>query len=471
MQKHLIDSTATYPGGINTGHRLFKVSSGLYAGRVVIILQSSSSEIKLTFADYPYSTWSAPTTVINDTGDFPFDALIDTDGNIYLAYTLTTTNDLVTRKLSFSAGNWSTGSLATIYNNDDNYFPSLCLESTGRLWVGWSRLSSGSYYINAKYSDDMGATWYGGAAVSGETLSSGGTTAFNKLISMDDYIYSVYSFGGAKIYYRRKQFNSGTWDSESEIFSGSNLDENLDVASSGDNRIGVVWDDGEIKFKEFDGNNWSGVIVADTNGGEFPQIKYINNVPYLTFISVVESGQNNILYSYRDGTGFTIPEILSKSKTGFAKLFCYDLSSASFEDLTVAAGDSTVSDIFHSDSSAIIKDTGDTLYLGLTEKYHYLKSILSTAGVGGVVNWQYYDGNEWVSFVPLGGAWNFDDTNKGLLLWDDIYSVPDGWQKNSINGSELFWIKVTVTTTFTTGPVGTQMTTVPDIKAAVLMER
>ncbi len=471
MQKHLTDSTAAYPGGISPGHRLFKVPSGFYAGRVALLLQSSSSAIKLTYADYPYSTWSTPVTVINDAGDYPFDALMDDDGNIYLAYSLGANNDLVLRKLSFSAGNWSTGSLITIYNGDDNYFPSPCLESTGRLWVSWSRLSGGQYYINAKYSDDWGATWVGGAAGAGDTLSSGTNATYAKLVLMADYVYAVYSHGGTKIYYRRKQFSSGSWESESDIFTGSYLDENFDVTPSQDNRIGVVWNDGEIKFKEFDGSNWSGVTVIDSNGGEFPQVKYVENVPYLVYVSAAGGGQNNLLYSCRNGSSFSTPEILDRSKTELARVFCYDLSSASFEDLTSAAGNSTAGDVYHSDSSAIFKDVGDTLYLGLAEKYHYLKVISGTTGVGGNVSWQYFDGSEWVSFVPSGGSWNFGDTNKGLLLWDDIFSVPDGWQKNSVNGSELFWIKISVTTTFTTGPVGTQLTTVPDIKAAVLMER
>jgi len=471
MQKYLTDSTAAYPGGISPGHRLFKVPAGSYAGRVALLLQSSSSAIKLTWADYPYATWSAPSTVINDAADYPFDALMDNDGNIFLAYTLGADNNLVMRKLSFSAGNWSTGSLLTIYNGDDNYFPSLCREETGRLWAGWSRLSGGQYYINAKYSDDWGINWVGGAAGAGDTLSSGANAACVKLVVMADYVYAVYSHGGTKIYYRRKQFSAGSWESESEIFTGSNLDENIDIALSDDNRLGVVWDDGEIKFREFDGSNWGGVIVVDSNGGEFPQVKYVENVPYLVYISAAGNGQNNLVYSCRDRGSFSTPEIIDKSKTGLARVICYNHSSAGFEDLTSAASDSTPGDVYHSESSAIFKEVGDSLYLGLTEKFHYLKVVLGTAGVGGNINWQYFDGNEWVGFAPTGGSWPFDETEKGLLLWEDIFSVPDDWQKNSVDRCELFWIKITVTTTFTTGPVGTRLTTIPDIEAIVLMER
>ena len=90
MQKHLSDSTATYPGGISPNHRLLMVPNGSYAGRVALLFQSASSLIKLSYADYPYSTWSSPVTVINDTGDYPFDALIDEIGITALINQITT---------------------------------------------------------------------------------------------------------------------------------------------------------------------------------------------------------------------------------------------------------------------------------------------------------------------------------------------------------------------------------------------
>jgi hypothetical protein len=471
MQKHLINSTAAYPGGISPGHRIFKVPTGIYAGRIVLLVQSSPSEIKLTYADYPYTSWSTPSNLINDMADYPFDALMDGNGNIYLAYTLGPTNDLTLRKLSFSAGNWTVGSLITVYNGDDNYFPSLCLESSNRLWVGWSRLSSGSYYVNAKYSDDWGANWVDGTSGPGEVLSSGAVSAYTKMVVMADYLYAIYSEGGAKINYRRKHIFATEWESEGEIFSGSGLDHNFDAAPSQDNRVGVVWDDGGIKFKEFDGNSWSGISVVDVDGGQFPQIKYINNLPYIVYISTVGSGQNNLLFSRRENNSFSSPVILDSAKSDFGKVYCYDISSAGFEDLTAAASSDTSGDIFHSGSSTIFKEIGDTLYLGLDEKYHFLKAIIATAGIGGTLTWQYFDGNEWVSFIPSGGSWFFTSTDKSLLLWDDILSTPENWQKCSVNGTEMFWIRITVASPFSTGPVGTRLTTVPNIQAVVLMER
>jgi len=88
MQKYLTDSSATFKAGISSSKRIFKVTSGQYAGRIVILAQTSPTDIKLTHADYPYSEWSSLSNIVGDSVDFPFDAVMDENNNIYLAYTL-----------------------------------------------------------------------------------------------------------------------------------------------------------------------------------------------------------------------------------------------------------------------------------------------------------------------------------------------------------------------------------------------
>ena len=136
----------------------------------------------------------------------------------------------------------------------------------------------------------------------------------------------------------------------------------------------------------------------------------------------------------------------------------------------MTAGNAAAGDVYHPDSAAIFKQTGDALYLGMQHKFHYLMIILSTAGSGGAVSWQYHNGLEWISFEPSGGGYHFGSPDQGLLLWDDYVSVPSDWQKCNVEGSSLFWIKAVVSSAFSTGPVGTQITTVSEIEAVVLME-
>jgi hypothetical protein len=470
MQNHLGNSSATYKAGISPGKRVFKVASGEYAGRMAIVVQTSPSEIKLSHADYPYTDWSQPDILVSDSADYPFDAVMDDNHDIYLVYTLGSNNDLVCRKLTFCLGNWLAGDLHTVYNGDDSYFPSITIQPSERLWVSWSRLSSGLYYVNAKHSDDQGETWGTGPSSYGYELSSGVSEAYSKILAGGSYIYAVYAQGGTKLSFRRKHVNVSLWEDESDIASGSGYDHNFDAALSADNRLGVLFDDGKVCFREFDGSSWGGIEDIDENGGSFPQVIYRSNCPYCVYLSDFASGQKRILYCRKQGGQFGDPAILDPRKSAFDKVLCYNAVVAGFSDVTSAAENSTVGDVYHPDSAVIFVQSGDALYLGMQHKFHYLMIILSTVGSGGEVSWQYHNGLEWMSFEPAGGGYNFNVSDKGLLLWDDYTSIPSDWQKYSVDGSSMFWIKAIVSSAFSTGPVGTQITAISDAESVVLME-
>jgi hypothetical protein len=470
MKKYLTDSTATFKGGISPGKRIFKVASGQYAGRIVILMQTSATNINLTYADYPYDDWSSLSTVVNDSADFPFDAIIDDNNNIFLAYTLDSNHNLVVRKLTYSGGNWTSGSLNTIYNIDDNYYPSITIQQSNCLWVSWSRYADSLYYVHAKYSYDEGVTWITGPSDDGFNLSSGASAAYSKSLITGSFLYVVYTLGGTKLAYRRKDANAALFDDEVDIATGTGFDHNFDAAVSGEGRLGVAFDFGKISFREFDGNTWSGIQDIDDDGGSFPQLNYYNNNPYIIYLSDFGSSQEKILYSRKPGSSFSSPAVVDPGKTTFARVLCYNSVVANYGDLTAAAGNDTAGDLYHPDSGAMFTEKGDAVYLGLMEKYHYLKIILSTAGSGGVVCWQYYNGTEWINFTPTGGSYNFDTLNKELLLWDDYASMPVYWQKKSIEGSELYWLRIVVATSFTTDPVGSQISSVSNAGAIVLME-
>jgi hypothetical protein len=99
-----------------------------------------------------------------------------------------------------------------------------------------------------------------------------------------------------------------------------------------------------------------------------------------------------------------------------------------------------------------------------------LKIILSAVGAGGTVSWQYFNGKDWIGFIPSGGNYHFTAADKELLLWNDYTSLPGDWHKSNLNSVEKFWLKVTVTSPFSTGPVGTQITCIPNLSGIILME-
>jgi hypothetical protein len=470
MQNHLIDSSAASRSGIGPNKRIFKVPSGEYVGRMVILLQTSPMEIKLSFSDPPYASWSTPVLMVSDSADFPFDAAMADSGNIYLVYTLGTGSDLVIRELTFNGGGWTIGSLSTIYDGDDNYYPSINIEPPDRLWVSWSRLVSGDYYVNVKFSDDWGVNWPNGLSSAGTTLSGAGEAAYSKVLIRESHVYIVYVLGSIKLAFRKKHFSAALWESEENIAMGSGYDQNFDAAVSQDGKIGVVFDDGKIKFREFNGNIWGALAEINSNGGSFPQIRYINNCPYLIYLSTFGVGQNRILYTRRLTESFSVPAVLDSRKSSLSKVICYHATSGSYKDLTSAAASDTAGDIFHSDSGVIFIDAGDAFYLGAEEKFNYLKIFLSTAGVGGTVVWQYFNGQEWINFVPFGGSYDFTTAGKELLLWDDYDGLPSDWQRKIVNAADKFWIRVLVVSPFGSGPIGTQITSITNVGAVVLLE-
>jgi hypothetical protein len=471
MKKHLFNSTASSAAGICPAKRVFRVPSGTYAGRIAVLAQTSPTEIKLAYADYPYDDWIGPLNVINDAADRPFDAVMDEDGHIYVACIRQTSGDLVVRKLTFSSGGWSVGPAGTVYTGDENHYPSIVIQDQPRrLWVSWSRLSSGQYYVNAKYSDDDGQLWGTGPSSFGYELSDADSSACSRLIMMASYLYAFYTHGATKLSYRRKHINVSLWEDEETIVAGSGYDHNFDVAVSGDQHLGVVFCDPAVRYREFNGNTWSGIVDIDTDDAAFPQLQFIANDPVVAYLSGTNGAPKRILWSRKKESSFSVPEPLDTAASDFDSVFCYNSVSADFADLTAPAADSAAADVYHPDSMALIAQVGDALYLGMNAPFHYLKIILSTAAVGGNVSWQYFNGEQWIGFLPAGGQYAFGDNDKELLLWDDYDAVPSDWQKNVVADRNLFWIRVVVAAPFATPPVGSRLTAVSNVESLVLME-
>jgi hypothetical protein len=83
--------------------------------------------------------------------------------------------------------------------------------------------------------------------------------------------------------------------------------------------------------------------------------------------------------------------------------------------------------------------------------------VLSTAGGGGAVVWEYFDGEDWSQFTPDSGAYHFDSADNLVYLWADSASIPSDWQISKVSNYSAYWIRIRVTSAFSTDPVGTQI--------------
>lgn len=466
MQKLLDTSTALYPTGLVTQRKIFRVPSGVYAGRGAALFQKTAGTIVLVFADPPFSVWLAVQNVVTDSADLPFSATMDKEGNLYVVYTQVTTLALLSVKLPFANGVWTVGTVRQILTADSNYYPVIIKDRTDRLWAVWTRLAAADskYYLSAKSSINDGATWGSGPTDFGTTLTSGvASPVYGQIEIFNDRVYAVYTDGGVKLANRYFPVLGSVWSSEEVLATGSGFDSNFALRASADGKLGIayIYSSG-FSYREFDGTVWSGALPIDT-GGSAPLLVFPNGKPTVLYLKNFGTGQNQLVYSQKGESGFGTAISLFTAEAAFTKVLVYDASAAvKFQDKTAEAASTTAGDVLHSTSGAMLKDTGDALYLGTEEPFHFFRVLSSVAGAGGVVTYSYWNGSEWAAFVPNSGNYNFTDSGAGVYLWSDRSQIPSGWLKASVAGAVKYWLKVEVATAFSTGPAGTQLSAIPE---------
>lgn len=469
MQKLIDTSTAFYGAGNATTRRLFTIGSGVYSGRQIVIYSSSPSTIKFSYADAPYISWSTPQTISAASADYPASACMDSDGNVYVVYTAQTTLDLAFRKLTFVSGDWSVGSEVLVYNDKDNYFPSILRDATGKLNVCWTcyDAGAGNYTIRAKQSGSDGVQWGGGPSDAGNALSAGSGGCYGQLVSLSPYIYCCYTDGGTKLAYRRIPEGGVYWESEITLYTGTALADSFSAAKSDSGAIiGIAFNgSGKIWYVEYDTANWSGLYEIAATTSTAPLLIFNGASPYVIFGVSVGSGQIEMKYRCKNGTGFAAETNLSPELTRFKHVLLYDADGApTIQNLTGAAGNSSTADVIHTSSNRLLQSLNDCIYLAADDKFAVCDITLSTVGDAfGVVSWAYWNGSAWATFTPASGGYNFDQTVQRARLWNDSASAPADWQKTTVDLKSAYWIKITVTTAYTTAPIGSQLTPLADI--------
>ena len=474
MHKLLATSTAAHPTGSPPQRKLLQVPAGVYKGRLAALYADSPGGISLTYADYPHQAWSTAQTIIIDSYDSPFSACIDSNGNIYVAYT-DSNKYMKYLKLSFSNGVWTAGSSSIILNVDDNYNPVIIKDTNGKLWCLFvnHRISSDLQYVGrVKASIDDGVTWGGGPDEMGSQMSAPSDDMCHiAVLQNQSVLYSIYCVDRSDLMIKVCNLPGPVWEPEFSILSMNYIDSNFDIAISGDGNIGLVFipsESGKIYFKEFDGHTWSGSIEVETGDAHTPQITYLDNVPQLLYSKSLGNGYFILRHAAKSGDGFILSDF-SHVFGQFDKVLLFNSSAITqFQDKTSAAANVTSGDVFHSESSALLNSVNDCLYLGKQSKFFCAAIVLSTSGTGGVVAWEYFNGTDWITFVPSSGANNFDLSDSLVYFWQDGVSIPSDWQVNSVNGQNAFWIRARVTTGFSTNPIGTQILAAAKIDDLVL---
>ncbi len=470
MRKLIDTATSFYGTGNCSTRKLLELGQGPYSGRKMLIYSESASTVKFCFADPPYSSWSDPVTIVSDAADYPATGFIDNSGDVYIAYTKANANELVCRRLQFAAGNWTVGDEIVIFNDQDNYFPSLARDASGRLHVSWTSYDSleSKYYINSKYSTNNGASWGGGAADPGDVLTNGSSGCQSALLCVGSYVYCFYTDDGVLLAYRTKADGAALWGSAVSLYQGNGFDDAISVAvSENGSLIGVVFKaDDKILFLEFDLQNWSSAFEIASSFSTQPLLMFNGAIPVVIYGVNIGDGQTVVRYRSKNGSGFDAESSLHEELEPFACVMLYDADgSPLWQVLSSQAANSDPADVFHPVSGKLVQAVGDAVYLGGTERFASIRVELSTSGdAGAEVIWQYYDGSQWQTFTPESGAYSFSENSILVRLWSDTASAPSDWQRLEINGHACYWIKAEVTSAFATSPIGSQLTPLTDIK-------
>ena len=465
MQTKITETTNTGGLGTPANRKLLKVQSGKYAGRMMAICKTTNSEIKYTSAVNPYSSWSEMVTVASDSANAPFDVTMSETGDVFLAYIETATNHLAFLKLSITDIGWMVESKIYIYNGSLTSTLSIVLDKNENIYVSFSRFNGSSYDLQVKNSTDSGVSWGSGPADIGETIITGANLVISKIMTSSDNLFVVYTEDFQAIKEQHRALAGSSWSTEYTIGSGTAISVDFDAVVLPEGFLGVVYTDEQLIYREFNGVNWSSSVIIDSNPATCPQLRVINNIPVVFYLTERDTNQILLMQSSRISGIFSMPQVFETRSDVFDSVFLYDSVSSSFVDKTTEAASNTSADLAHPSSNVLFQQTGDRLFIGSDDRFRFFRILLSTAGSGGTLTYSYFDGLNWIAFTPTGGNYYFDTSSQELILWEDYDNTPDSWQKTIVNGITRFWIKIEVISAFATAPIGSQLTSISNLKA------
>jgi hypothetical protein len=140
------------------------------------------------------------------------------------------------------------------------------------------------------------------------------------------------------------------------------------------------------------------------------------------------------------------------SKTTFTRVWQVVDATSTFVDETTDANDDGDGDWTVFPASEVI---GDYVAFGMDGRVAQITFDYAngTAGVGGVVTWEYWNGSAWKGLSDVNDKTNGFTTAvaDGLTV---SWTVPTNWQKTTLNFTEeLYYVRASITTVYSTNPV------------------
>ena len=156
---------------------------------------------------------------------------------------------------------------------------------------------------------------------------------------------------------------------------------------------------------------------------------------------------NGVAYVFKPGDHFALYGEYLQDTLDYA--FADD--GGTFTDETGAANNATANDMTLLPATEAVNDA---YYFGYRHPFGRLRLNVGTAGVGGSIVWEYFNGSAWATVPGLVDGTN-GLTQAGTNNVD--FTPPRDWARTTVNNHEAYWLRLRCTAAnFTTQPLGTQ---------------
>lgn len=401
------------------------------------------------------------------------DAVIAPNNDIYVVYAtnadkIGSSNDVGFMKLLYSPvfDEWMIDTTTVVYdaNSSTGAFNGVIARDDLYLWVAYRYYDGLNYSIEIQYSSDDGLTW--NLALQADTPGPNAD---------ETATFSPFEDKLALIYYHQDVQFKWRWRNNSDpptVWQNSQLIRQLSsalpsksaysVGSDQWGRMHMLFNENGIKYLQYESGAWEAVPTTLSTTGLYPTLTTIGTDLSAIWQESIGSAQNRLVSKrYHEDTQTwdpAISQVSHPSEQKASRFLIYSSLFGTFDDRTSQAGNTGAGDMKHSATGRLLRDPDDAAYFGATVPFDYLRVGLSVSGAGGAVNWEYWNGIGWAVFTPVSGPYHF--TGKASTrLWSNADSVPLDWTATSVNGSDLlYYARARVEVPYTTGPIGTQIT-------------
>ncbi len=432
-------------------------------------------------------------------------AVIDSSDNIYLVYSLLNyqATGVAFRKLTKTGSTWTIGpeqvALPYIQGQIGYAQAVLSIDSANRLWmaVQTTNKTNNTITADAYYASDLTSTptWTHSMTLSSQPATSS-LASIPVIVHFGNKIGIIYSTSTPAFVwrYRNDTDDPNTWSSESQITTTQNIDPDFQAVADNAGNVHFVFSltgessGSQIQYMYYNSStsNWSSQVNMDggilanaypsitTDGtnvyvfyGSRPvsanahQICFGSNCPPVQGMGFSSTALGT--YAYRIGTppfaanNFSSPKLVNPEDGLFNRIYTQSGSTSAYVDQTALTCAIT---------TPIVSKSNDVIYFGGTQPYRAITGIMQTAGVGGTVVYEYWNGTAWAPLSNPESSYNPNFTSNRAYGYGLMFTPPSDWQQTVLDTTNApgsyYYIRARVTTPYTTAPTNRCFWNFPD---------